>query len=68
MGKLTLSFIGPPDNDRVLPLMDGTIKPEGVELIATKSLGSVTFWRQLRFQEFGIAAMSGSDSGGGKVF
>ncbi len=58
MAKLTLSFIGPPDNDRVLPLMDGTIKPEGVELIATKSLGSVTFWRQLRFQEFDIAAMS----------
>lgn len=58
MAKLTLSFIAPPDNERVEPLMNGTIKPEGIELIATKSIGAVTFWRQLRFQEFDVAAMS----------
>ena len=56
--KLTLSFIAPPDNERVIPLMDGTIEPEDIELISTRSLGTETFWRQLRFNEFHFAAMS----------
>ena len=38
--------------------MDGTVQPEGVELIPTYSIGSETFWRQLKFQEFDISAMS----------
>lgn len=38
--------------------MDGTIQPEGVELIPTYSDPSETFWRQLRFQEFEISEMS----------
>ncbi|MBI2986429.1 MAG: ABC transporter substrate-binding protein [Deltaproteobacteria bacterium] len=58
MAKLTLSLIAPPGNERIQALMDGTIQPEGVELITTKSIGAVTFWRQLRFQEFDVAAMS----------
>ncbi|HWP56711.1 MAG TPA: hypothetical protein VNL14_02360 [Candidatus Acidoferrales bacterium] len=58
MGKLTLSFIAPPDNERVAPLLDGVVEPEGIELIPTRSLGTETFWRQLRFGEFDLAAMS----------
>src|SRR5215510_1021058 len=58
MAKLTLSIIAPPRNDRIQPLLDGIIQPEGIELIPTRSLGAVTFWRQLKFQEYDIAAMS----------
>jgi 4,5-dihydroxyphthalate decarboxylase len=57
MAKLTLSFIAP-DNERTRPLLDGTIQPEGMELITTRSIGSETFWRQLKFQEYDISAMS----------
>ena len=58
MAKLTLSIIAPPRNDRIQPLLDGIVQPEGVELVPTRSLGAVTFWRQLKYQEYDIAAMS----------
>src|ERR1044071_8453091 len=57
MAKLSLSFVSA-FNERVQPLMDGTVKPEGVELIPTYSDPSETFWRQLKFQEFEISEMS----------
>jgi len=57
MPKLTLSFISQ-FNERVQPLMDGTIQPEGLELIPTYSPPSETFWRQLKFQEFEVSEMS----------
>jgi 4,5-dihydroxyphthalate decarboxylase len=57
MPDLTLSFISN-YNERVEPLMDGTIKIAGVELIPTYSHPSETFWRQLKFREFHIAEMS----------
>jgi 4,5-dihydroxyphthalate decarboxylase len=38
--------------------MDGTVEAEDIELISTRSLGTETFWRQLRFKEFDVAAMS----------
>ena len=57
MPKLTLSFISQ-FNERVQPLMDGTIQPEGLEVIPTYSHPAETFWRQLKFQEFEIAEMS----------
>ena len=57
MPRLTLSFISG-FNERVQPLMDGTIQPEGLELVPTYSHPSETFWRQLKFQEFEIAEMS----------
>lgn len=57
MAKLRLSFISGV-NERVKPLMDGTIQPEGIELIPTYSDPSETFWRQLKFQEFEISEMS----------
>ena len=57
MPRLTLSFASAP-NERVEPLMDGTIQPEGIELIPTYSHPSETFYRQLKFQEFEVAEMS----------
>ena len=57
MPKLSLSFVSA-FNERVQPLMDGTIQPEGMELIPTYSPPSETFWRQLKFQEFEVAEMS----------
>ena len=57
MSNLTLSFISN-YNERVEPLMNGAVKPDGIEIIATYSHPSETFWRQLKFQEFHIAEMS----------
>ena len=57
MAKLRLSFISA-FNERVEPLMNGTIEAEGIELISTYSHPSETFWRQLRFREFEVAEMS----------
>ncbi len=57
MSRLRLSFVSS-ENERVRPLIDGTIRPEGIELVPTKSDPSETFWRQLRFGEFQVAEMS----------
>jgi len=57
MPKLTLGFISAL-NERVEPLMNGTVKPEGIELIPTYSHPAETFWRQLKFGEFEVAEMS----------
>ncbi|HWH80086.1 MAG TPA: ABC transporter substrate-binding protein [Candidatus Binatus sp.] len=57
MSKLTLSFISA-FNERVEPLMSGTVKAEGIELIPTYSHPAETFWRQLKFGEFEVAEMS----------
>jgi 4,5-dihydroxyphthalate decarboxylase len=57
MPKLTLGFISA-FNERVEPLMNGTVKAEGMELIPTYSHPAETFWRQLKFGEFEVAEMS----------
>ena len=57
MTRLTLSFISA-FNERVEPLMNGTIQAEGIELIPTYSHPAETFWRQLKFGEFEVAEMS----------
>jgi 4,5-dihydroxyphthalate decarboxylase len=57
MPKLTLSFISA-YNERVEPLMNGTVQAEGIELIPTYSHPAETFWRQLKFGEFQVAEMS----------
>jgi len=57
MGKLTLAFISA-FNERVEPLMNGTVQAEGIELIPTYSHPAETFWRQLKFGEFEVAEMS----------
>jgi 4,5-dihydroxyphthalate decarboxylase len=57
MADVILSFISN-FNERVEPLMNGTIKAEGVDIIPTYSHPSETFWRQLKFGEFEVAEMS----------
>lgn len=57
MSKLTLGFISA-FNERVEPLMNGTVQAEGIELIPTYSHPAETFWRQLKFGEFEVAEMS----------
>lgn len=57
MARLKLGFISA-FNERVEPLMDGTVQPEGIELIPTYSHPAETFWRQLRFGEFEVAELS----------
>jgi 4,5-dihydroxyphthalate decarboxylase len=58
MTGLKLSFITGP-HERVMPLIDGRTRVEGVdEITTTISDPSVTFWRQLTFWEFEISEMS----------
>ena len=57
MSKLRLSFITA-TNERIAPLVDGEVEPEGVELVITHSDPSETFWRQLKFEEFELCEMS----------
>lgn len=57
MPRLAFSFIAG-KNERVEPLMDGTVRPEGFDIIPTYSDPSETFWRQLNFQEFQLSEMS----------
>ncbi len=57
MPKLTLAFISA-FNERVEPLMNGTIQAEGIELIPTYSHPAETFWRQLKFHDFEVGEMS----------
>jgi 4,5-dihydroxyphthalate decarboxylase len=57
MSKLVLGFISA-FNERVEPLMNGTVQAEGIELIPTYSHPAETFWRQLKFGEFEVAEMS----------
>jgi 4,5-dihydroxyphthalate decarboxylase len=57
MPKLALGFISA-FNERVEPLMNGTVEAEGIELIPTYSHPAETFWRQLKFGEFEVAEMS----------
>jgi 4,5-dihydroxyphthalate decarboxylase len=51
-------MIAPPNHELIEPLLKGIIAPEGIELVPTRSIGAVTFWRQLKFREFDVAAMS----------
>ena len=55
--KLQLS-LGIASNPRTWPILDGTVEPEGIELISTAIEASELFWRQLRFADFDVSEMS----------
>ncbi|HET7831032.1 MAG TPA: ABC transporter substrate-binding protein [Candidatus Limnocylindrales bacterium] len=57
MTRLALSF-ATRVNERVRPLVDGTVRPDGIDLVPTISHPGETFWRQLRFGDFDISEMS----------
>jgi len=45
-------------NPRSWPILDGTVKPDGIDLVPTVIHPSEMFWRQLKFQDFDISEMS----------
>jgi 4,5-dihydroxyphthalate decarboxylase len=57
MASLQLSLIMGA-NDRSRPVLDGTVKPDGIDLVCTTAHPSEIFWRQLHFQEFDVSEMS----------
>ena len=61
MAKLELS-LAVFANDRSRPIINGSVRPEGIDLnITVSSAPGEIFWRQLHFQEFDVAEMSFSD-------
>ncbi|HVB07049.1 MAG TPA: hypothetical protein VNF07_12460 [Acidimicrobiales bacterium] len=57
MPDLELAFaIG--DNPRSRAILTGAVKPQGINLHASKVHGSEIFWRQLHFQEFEASELS----------
>lgn len=55
--KLQLS-IACDSNPRTWPILDGTVQPDGIDLIPTPLHPSEMFWRQLKFADFDISEMS----------
>ncbi len=45
-------------NPRTWPVLDGTVKPDGIDLVPTVLYPSEMFWRQLRYAEFDVSEMS----------
>jgi 4,5-dihydroxyphthalate decarboxylase len=45
-------------NPRTWPILDGTVKPDGIDLVPTVMYPSEMFWRQLKFKEFDLSEMS----------
>ena len=45
-------------NERSLPVLDGSVVPEGIDLTCTIAHPSEIFWRQLHFKEFDVSEMS----------
>jgi 4,5-dihydroxyphthalate decarboxylase len=45
-------------NPRTWPILDGRVRPDGIDLIPTVLHPSEMFWRQLKFAEFDISEMS----------
>ena len=45
-------------NPRTWPILDGTVQPDGIDLVPTVLFPSEMFWRQLRYAEFDVSEMS----------
>jgi 4,5-dihydroxyphthalate decarboxylase len=45
-------------NDRSRPIVDGSVRPDSIDLMVTTAHPSEIFWRQLKFQEFDVSEMS----------
>ena len=57
MADLTLSLAIAP-YDRVMPLITGEAKPEGLTLEYARVPGPDIFYRQLKFHQFDVSEMS----------
>lgn len=45
-------------NERSRPLLEGRVRPDGIDWTLTRAHPSEMFWRQLKFEEFDISEMS----------
>lgn len=45
-------------NPRTRPILDGTVQPDGIDLVPTPLHPADMFWRQLKFAEFDVSEMS----------
>jgi len=45
-------------NPRTWPILDGKVRPDGIDLVASVVHPSELFWRQLRFADFDVSEMS----------
>lgn len=61
MAKLQLS-LAVTANDRTRPIIDGAVRPEGIDVTVTVAGAGEIFWRQLHFQEFDASEMSLSET------
>jgi 4,5-dihydroxyphthalate decarboxylase len=57
MARLQLSLIMGA-NARSLPVLNGSVAPDGIDLTCTVAHPSEIFWRQLHFKEFDVSEMS----------
>ena len=57
MAKLSLSLAFAP-NPRSMPILDGTVEAEGIELTCSRVSPGEQFHRQLTHQEFDVSEMS----------
>ena len=60
MARLALSMMLAP-NDRVGPIVDGTVQPDGIDLMITTGSPGEVFYRQLHGAEFDVSEMSFSE-------
>jgi 4,5-dihydroxyphthalate decarboxylase len=60
MAKLRLS-LAITSNPRTWPIIDGRVKPDGIDFAKTVLGPAEMFWRQLRFAEFDVSEMSMSE-------
>src|ERR1700683_2819246 len=56
--KLSLAIT---NNPRTRPVIDGRIKPEGIDFVKTILGPAEMFWRQLSFAEFDVSEISMSE-------
>jgi 4,5-dihydroxyphthalate decarboxylase len=52
---LSIAFVA---NPRTWPILDGRVKPDGIELHVTPGNPGEIFWRQLKFADWDVAEMS----------
>lgn len=53
--QLSIAFVA---NPRTIPVLDGTVKPEGIDLICTPGNPGEIFWRQLKGGDWDVSEMS----------
>jgi 4,5-dihydroxyphthalate decarboxylase len=50
--------IGMTSNPRTWPILDGRVRPDGIDLVPSRVFPSELFWRQLKFADFDVSEMS----------